>query len=73
MRKPRGIKLNGHRSMDMCPGCYAFNCDSMAMSQRFQDKIRKRMKLGLCPACGAKPVQKNGTNICKCKGKRGLR
>ena len=60
-RKPRGIKLNGERSMDMCTGCIAFGCDPMAMSPRFQNKINKRIELGLCPACGSNP--------CKCKSK----
>jgi len=31
----------------------------MAMSYKFQEKIRRRISQGLCPACGAKP--------CKCK------
>lgn len=58
-RKPRGIKQDGTPSLDMCPGCYAFFCDPMAMSYKFQEKIRRRISQGLCPACGAKP--------CKCK------
>lgn len=58
-RKPRGIKADGTRSQDLCTGCYSFGCDPMAMSYKFQAKIRKRLKAGLCPACGHKP--------CTCK------
>lgn len=58
-RKPRGIKKNGRRSMDMCPYCFAFGCDPMGMSRKFREKIEKRLKLGLCGACGHNP--------CTCK------
>mgnify|MGYP003335241753 CR=1 FL=1 len=58
-RKPRGIKKNGHKSYDLCPGCFSYNCDPMSMSFAFQSKIDKRRKQGLCPACGNKP--------CSCK------
>jgi len=58
-RKPRGIKKNGHRSLDMCPDCLSFYCDPMRMSSKFRDKVNKRRDLGVCPSCGAKP--------CKCK------
>lgn len=58
-RKPRGMKLDGTPSMDMCPYCIAFNCDPMGMSLPFQKKIDTRKAQGLCPACGANP--------CKCK------
>lgn len=58
-RKPRGIKLDGRRSKDMCPGCYSFNCDPMMMSWKFQDKIDRRIEEGVCPACGNDP--------CRCK------
>jgi|GEM_PF-3281412 len=58
-RKPRGIKQDGTPSLDMCPGCYSFFCDPTVMSDKFREKIRRRISQGLCPACGAKP--------CKCK------
>ena len=58
-RKPRGIKKDGTRSYDLCKGCYSFNCDPMSMSRKFQAKIEKRLKAGLCGACGHKP--------CTCK------
>jgi hypothetical protein len=57
-RKPRGFKLNGHRSDDMCT-CFSFGCDPMAMSHKFTAKINKRLRAGLCGACGSNP--------CKCK------
>lgn len=66
-RKPRGYKLTGEKSQDMCPGCIAFHCDPMSMSRKFQAKIRKRIGAGVCPACGAKPIVKYGRKICKCK------
>ena len=58
-RKPRGIKKDGRPSMDMCPHCFAFNCDPICMSPKFSAKINKRLRAGLCGACGANP--------CKCK------
>lgn len=58
-RKPRGIKLNGKPSKDMCPHCFAFNCDPFLMSPKFTNKIYKRLKQGLCGACGHNP--------CTCK------
>lgn len=58
-RKPRGIKLNGKLSYDMCPHCYAYGCDPWAMSDKFRAKINRRFKAGQCPACGSKE--------CKCK------
>ena len=61
LRKPRGIKLNGNPSLDMCPHCYAFQCDPMTMSVKFQNKIRQRLDKGQCGACGHQP--------CTCKSK----
>ena len=58
-RKPRGIKQDGTRSLDLCPGCFAFHCDPMSMSRKFMDKIDRRLAAGLCGACGHKP--------CTCK------
>lgn len=51
-RKPRGYKKNGRRSYDMCPWCYSPNCDPMAGSFKYQEKIHKRLSNGQCPACG---------------------
>lgn len=57
-RKPRSVKADGiHMGMDMCPHCIAFNCDPSSMSRKFLDKIDKRMKNKLCPACGKNPCQ----------------
>ena len=57
-RKPRGIKLDGTRSLDMCT-CYAFHCDPLTVSRKFRQKINNRHQLGLHPPCG--------TNPCSCK------
>ena len=58
-RKPRGIKLNGMRSYDMCTGCYMPFCDPFAASPEYRYKIGKRLEAGLCPACGREK--------CRCK------
>ena len=60
-RKPRGRKLSGRLSYDMCTGCYMPFCDSFAASQLYRDKISARLRNGLCPACGHSP--------CSCKSK----
>ena len=59
VRKPRGIKKDGTRSMDMCPGCHSFNCDHMAMSREYQRKRDRRHAQGVHFPCG--------TNPCSCK------
>jgi hypothetical protein len=61
-RKPRGIKQDGTKSRDMCSHCFSFNCDPMIMSEKFRNKINKRLKEGFCGACGHKP--------CTCKSER---
>lgn len=61
-RKPRGKKLSGYPSMDMCPHCIAFGCDPMAMSDKFQAKMDRRSRAGVCRACGHNP--------CRCKSKK---
>lgn len=58
-RKPRGIKLNGKPSYDLCEHCYGYACDPFSMSEKFRNKIDRRLKSKLCPSCGAKE--------CKCK------
>ncbi len=63
-RKPRGLKLNGRKSYDMCTGCYMPFCNSMAASPLYYEKIRRRLKEGNCPACGHNP--------CRCKSKLGI-
>lgn len=63
-RKPRGIKKDGTRSMDMC-SCLAFHCDPFCMSRAFNAKVHRRHAAGVCPSCGAKP--------CKCKSMKGIR
>lgn len=51
-RKPRGTKLNGKQSYDMCPHYYMPHCDPFATSSKYRLKINGRLKQGLCPACG---------------------
>lgn len=58
-RKPRGIKKDGSKSLDMCPHCLSFYCDPTMMSHKFSDKMSKRSRMGVCRACGSNP--------CKCK------
>jgi hypothetical protein len=57
-RKPRGIKLDGSRSLDMCT-CYSFHCDPATVSRKFSDKMRMRYGKGVHRACGSNP--------CTCK------
>lgn len=38
-RKPRGMKQDGTRSLDLCPGCYSFYCDPSTMSDKFIAKF----------------------------------
>lgn len=59
-RKPRGIKMNGQKSLDMCT-CFSFHVNPCTVSRKFKEKIEKRLKAGLCGACGNKK--------CKCKSK----
>lgn len=58
-RKPRGVKQNGEKSEDFCPGCYMRGCDPSGNSELYAGKIRNRLNAGLCPACGHNP--------CRCK------
>lgn len=65
--KKRGLHQRGYKqdwetlSLDMCPHCYSFGCDPMAMSLKFYTKIHERLRKGLCPCCG------EPKNHCKCK------
>ncbi len=61
-RKPRRLKQNGQPSFDLCPHCYAFDCDPLTMSPKFAAKIRGRLRRGVCAACGQAP--------CICKSSR---
>ena len=54
-RKPRGRKLNGRKSEDMCPFCYTFRCDSYGISPKLKQKMDKRIEAGLCVSCGKNP------------------
>ena len=57
-----GYKLDKHTpSEDLCPYCFSFGCDPMAMSPRFHHKIHERLRMCLCPCCG-KPIAH-----CSCK------
>ena len=58
-RKPRGIKLNGKRSYDMCPTCYMPGCDPFGGSTKYRENVYKRLSQGKCPACNQFD--------CKCK------
>lgn len=49
-RKPRGRKLKGYNSYNLCPYCYGRNCDSYLQPP----KVSERLLKGLCPACGHK-------------------
>lgn len=52
-RKKRGIKLTGDRSYDLCPCCYAPYCDPFLR----HPKVEKRLRAGVCPACGKPKAQ----------------
>ena len=56
-RKKRGIKQDGTRSYDLCPCCYAPYCDPFLR----HPNVEKRLRAGLCPACGYPKDQ------CRCK------
>lgn len=58
-RKPRGKKVDGTDSYNMCPVCLMPGCDPTAASFAYQQKIRSRINKGVCPACGYYP--------CRCK------
>jgi hypothetical protein len=66
-RKPRGIKKDGTESLDLCDGCYSFNCDPSSMSRAFIAKRDRLREKGLCVACGHNPC------TCKSSLKAGLR
>ncbi len=56
-RKKRGLKRNGDKSFDLCPCCYAPYCDPMLR----HPKVERRLRAGLCPACGMPKGQ------CRCR------
>lgn len=59
---PNGKRIrrkNRTTGLNMCGGCFAFNCDPMTMSEKFKKKIDKRIANKTCPSCGHRP--------CKCK------
>jgi hypothetical protein len=58
-RKPRGIKLDGTKSLDMCKDCHSFFCDFMYDSREWAAKKRDRHNRHVCVACNSNP--------CKCK------
>lgn len=47
-RKPRGIKLSGEKSYNLCPCCYSPYCDPFLR----HPNVERRLRAGLCPACG---------------------
>ena len=61
VRKPRGVKKSGYPSYNMCPHCYMPGCDPFGGSLLYRDKIERRLKKGVCPACGH--------FLCRCKSK----
>lgn len=64
-RKPRGIKLNGNASRDMCDVCMNYNCDSCTggMNPFFLAKVEKRRNQNVCLSCG--------NSKCNCKSSLG--
>lgn len=52
IRKPRGRKKNGHRSYDLCLGCYYPHCDP---EYKRPPKVNERLSKNLCPGCGHNP------------------
>lgn len=63
VRKPRGLKLDGRMSYDMCDCCISYGCDPMAHGNPFFiAKKAKRSEQGLCRSCGKNP--------CGCKSVR---
>ena len=58
-RKPRGTKLNGRRSYNLCSCCLSYGCDPLTMSDKFKEKADRRSKAGVCRSCGHNP--------CRCK------
>lgn len=64
-RKPRGLKQDGYPSMDLCECCLSYECNPMAMSDKFQDKISRRRREGRCVSCGGKE--------CFCKSSSSIR
>lgn len=56
-RKPRGLKLSGEKSYNLCPGCYSPYCDPSLR----HPNVERRLRAGLCPACG-KPKDR-----CSCR------
>lgn len=66
-RKPRGIKLNGKKSYNMCPDCYMPGCDPFGGSKEYRQKIDKRLREGKCPACGQAKCQCKSTMLSQTK------
>lgn len=66
--KKRSLKADGvTKGLDMCPVCYSFGCDPMAMSFAFSEKIHNRLRQKRCPCCG-KPK-----GFCSCKSSMQLK
>ena len=66
-RKPRGIKKDGSRSLNLCSGCGYFLCDPIFNNDGpANTKIQKRLRNGLCMGCG------KTKDKCSCKSKNGL-
>lgn len=60
-RKPRGKKLNGQASYDLCPHCLAYHCDPITMSPAFNAKVSQRSAQGVCRSCGHHPCRCRST------------
>lgn len=66
-RKLRTIKKSGEESMDMCEGCFAFNCDPMGMPIEWQSYVSKCRRENRCVGCGKLKEE------CICKSSLGAR
>lgn len=54
MNKKRMFRKSRRTSSNMCVYCGNVDCDPMWPDTLAKVKMQKRLKLGLCPACGAK-------------------
>lgn len=66
-RKQRSLRPDGKSyGLSMCPYCFAYGCDSMAMSSAFSNRIHERLRRGECPMCG------EPKSFCRCKSSEQL-
>lgn len=66
-RKQRSLRPDGKSyGLSMCPYCFAYGCDPMAMSSAFSNRIHERLRRGECPMCG------EPKSFCRCKSSEQL-